>query len=50
MGNDESTKITHTRNSYIQGERVLCPINLLRVPQIKKNLLSVSQFVSDNNV
>jgi hypothetical protein len=50
MGNGESISITHTRNASIKGARQLFSNNLLRVPRIKKNLASVSQFAKDNNV
>lgn len=50
MRNGEGVKITHTGIACIKGERKLYLNNLLMVPQIKKNLLSVSQFVSDDNV
>lgn len=34
----------------MNGKRQLFLHNLLRVPKIKKNLISVSQFANDNNV
>lgn len=50
MGNGKYIAITHTGNSYIMGKGQLYLNNLLRVPLIRKNLLSVSRFAKDNNV
>lgn len=50
MGNGKATHITHTGNASIIGARQLYLNNLLRVPVIRKNLMSVSQFSKDNNV
>jgi len=50
LGNGETISITNIGKGSIRGKRNLYLNNLLRVPQIKKNLLSVSQFVKDNNV
>lgn len=50
MGNGVSTQITHSSNALIQDKRQLYLNDLLRVPQTKKNLISVSQFDRDNDV
>ncbi|KAL4319539.1 hypothetical protein GQ457_18G013270 [Hibiscus cannabinus] len=51
MGNGDKVKITHIGNSSLVSEdRSLMLHNLLCVPDIKKNLLSVSHFARDNNV
>lgn len=51
MGNGNITKITHIGNASLMGKKKQFYLNnLLRVPLIRKNLLSVSQFARDNNV
>jgi hypothetical protein len=50
MGNGKSAYISHIGNASINGTRQLYLKNLLRVPLIRKNLMSVSQFAKDNNV
>lgn len=50
MGNGEAINITHVRTSNIQGKRRLYLNNLSKIPQIKRNLMSVYQFANDNNV
>lgn len=52
MGNDCSVKISHIGQSTFiaSNSRPLILKDLLYVPQITKNLLSVSQFARDNNV
>lgn len=50
MGNSKPVTITHTRSACIKGKRQFYPNNLLRVPLIRKNLISVSQFAKDKNV
>ena len=50
VGNGNSLKITHTGKAKLISKRELHLNNLLRVPQIKKNLISVSQFANDNQV
>jgi len=50
MGNGEATNISHVGTGCIKGTRLLYLNNLLRVPSIKKNLISVSQFASENKV
>lgn len=50
MGNGKCIKISHTCNTFIKGKKKLFLHNLLRVPKIKKNLISVPQFVNDNKV
>ncbi|KAE8651778.1 hypothetical protein Csa_006130, partial [Cucumis sativus] len=59
VGNGTSLKILNSGHSFFIPSDILispnnhCPIlsipNLLHVPHIKKNLLSVSQFTKDNN-
>lgn len=43
-------RLPHKGIVCIKGERKIYLNNLLMVPHKKKNLLSVSQFTSDNNV
>lgn len=50
VGNGETISISHIGNGYISTKRHLYFNNLLRVPNIKKNPISVSQFANDNNV
>lgn len=50
MGNGETINISHIETCTIEGTRSLYLNNLLRVPSIKKNLISVSQFAKENNV
>lgn len=49
MGDGEAIRISYVGNESIKGKRQLYLNNLLRVPKIKKNLISVSQFANDNN-
>lgn len=51
MGNGAPIHITHVGDACVEStkkNRQLLLKNLLRVPQIKKNLMSVSQFARDN--
>ncbi|CAA0835561.1 Unknown protein, partial [Striga hermonthica] len=53
MGNGESAIISHFGNSLFQAPdqtNVFILKNLLHVPMISRNLLSVSQFARDNKV
>ncbi|PON58935.1 LOW QUALITY PROTEIN: hypothetical protein TorRG33x02_289700 [Trema orientale] len=53
MGNGSGLVIKHVGNSMFQSpfqSKTLYLNNLLHVPAITKNLLSVSQFSRDNNV
>lgn len=50
MGNGKPVRITHTENESFSGKRQLYLHSLLRVPQIKKKLLSVSRFAKYNRV
>ncbi|KAJ3701119.1 hypothetical protein LUZ61_004824 [Rhynchospora tenuis] len=51
IANGTGLKITHKGLAYIQtGTKTLKLINVLLVPDITKNLLSVSQLLADNNV
>ncbi|KAG8484033.1 hypothetical protein CXB51_023002 [Gossypium anomalum] len=51
MGNGVSTKISSVGNAiFPTPTRILHLSNVLCVPSIRKNLLSVSQFATDNNV
>ncbi|CAA0829640.1 Unknown protein, partial [Striga hermonthica] len=53
MGNGEGAAISHFGNSLIQHpghSNVFILRNLLHVPMISRNLLSVSQFAKDNKV
>ncbi|KAG8499323.1 hypothetical protein CXB51_005887 [Gossypium anomalum] len=51
MGNGVSTKITSVGNVVIPTTQKLLHLsNVLCVPSIRKNLLSVSKFATDNNV
>lgn len=51
MGNGIGLSISHVgSNSFVTNSRVLHLKNLLLVPSITKNLISVSQFCTDNNV
>ena len=54
MGNGTGLEISHIGLSVFPSSsspnKVLFLKNILRVPAIKKNLLSVSQFARDNNV
>lgn len=50
MGNGKKINISHIGNAYITGKKQLYLHNLLRVPKITKNLISVSQFANDNSV
>lgn len=49
VGNGESIKITHVGSTSLNvGNTQLALDNVLVVPEIKKNLLSVSQLTSDH--
>ncbi|KAG8501579.1 hypothetical protein CXB51_003840 [Gossypium anomalum] len=51
MGNGVSTRITSVGNAVIPTPQKLLHLsNVLCVPSIRKNLLSVSKFATDNNV
>ncbi|KAL4301812.1 hypothetical protein GQ457_10G028910 [Hibiscus cannabinus] len=51
MGNGDKIAITHVGSGCLpNGDRTLYLHNLLCVPDITKNLLSVSQFARDNDV
>lgn len=53
MGNGTPLNISHIGNTHFASakrNKNMLLRNLLRVPQIKKNLISVSQFASDNHV
>ncbi|CAA0815262.1 Unknown protein, partial [Striga hermonthica] len=53
MGNGAEVNISHIGNSFLrspQSSKAFLLRNLLHVPSITKNLLSVSSFASDNNV
>ncbi|KAL4296896.1 hypothetical protein GQ457_12G032020 [Hibiscus cannabinus] len=51
MGNGSGVHISHVGVGVVSsGDRLLSLHNLLCVPDIKKNLLSVSQFARDNGV
>uniref|UniRef100_A0A151UFE4 Retrovirus-related Pol polyprotein from transposon TNT 1-94 n=1 Tax=Cajanus cajan TaxID=3821 RepID=A0A151UFE4_CAJCA len=53
MTNGDSTSIQHIGHSYLYSSNSNKPLflkNLLHVPSISKNLISVSQFCRDNNV
>ncbi|GAA0184516.1 hypothetical protein LIER_31804 [Lithospermum erythrorhizon] len=52
VGNDQSLDIDHIGKSHlpISNSKSLGLRNVLHVPQIKKNHISVSQFTFDNNV
>lgn len=51
VGNGAGLAITHTGSSKINSSQSSFHLsNILHVPQIKKNLISVSQFTKDNNV
>lgn len=51
MGNGASTKIHSVGNTVLSTPNKLLHLsNVLCVPSIRKNLISVSQFASDNNV
>ncbi|KAE8690317.1 Protein NLP5 [Hibiscus syriacus] len=51
MGNGEEVSITHIeRGKLVTKSRVLQLDNVLCVPSIKKNLLSISQLTRENNV
>lgn len=53
MANGDTTHIHHTGNSLLFSPKSIKPLflnNLLHVPSISKNLLSVSQFSRDNRV
>ncbi|CAA0816661.1 Unknown protein, partial [Striga hermonthica] len=53
MGKREAATISHFGNSFIQHpnhSKVYVLKNLLLVPKISRNLLSVSQFEKDNKV
>ncbi|KAG8475942.1 hypothetical protein CXB51_032958 [Gossypium anomalum] len=51
MGNGVSTKISSIGSTTIPTEKKLLHLsNVLCVPSIRKNLLSVSKFATDNNV
>lgn len=50
MDNGTCINITHRGQAQIKSHRILYLNNLLRVPKIKKNLISVSQFAQDNDV
>lgn len=49
MGNGKSISISHIGNASIKDKRELHLNNLLCMPQIKKNLMNVSQFANDNH-
>lgn len=49
MGNDKALPVKHTGTVTIQT--ALCPLNdVLHVPDLKKNLLSISQFTRDHSL
>lgn len=53
MGNGVGLKITHIGTSYLchsSCPRSFALKNLLCIPHIKKNWISVSQFTKDKNV
>ena len=50
VGNGSALPITHIGNSYIPTPRPLQLKNILLVPALKKNLISISQFTLNNNV
>lgn len=50
IGKGTSTNITHNETATINGQNVLHFNNLLSVPKIRKNLISVSQVSLDDNV
>ncbi|KAL4295800.1 hypothetical protein GQ457_12G006140 [Hibiscus cannabinus] len=51
VANGESIPISHVGNSMLSSNsRSLVLTNLLHVPFVKKNMLSVSKFTKDNNV
>ncbi|KAG8475410.1 hypothetical protein CXB51_032233 [Gossypium anomalum] len=51
MGNDVSTKISSVGNTVFPTPTIILHLsNVLCVPSIRKNLLFVSQFATDNNV
>lgn len=51
MGNGKLTKIMHTGSASFMNKGKHFDLNyLLRVPSIRKNLLRLSQFATDNNV
>ena len=50
VGNGSALPITHIGNSYIPTPRPLQLKNILLVPALKKNLISISQFTLHNNV
>lgn len=53
IGDGLGLKICHTRSAFFPSQfnsKILYLKQLLHVPQITKNLLSVSKFAFDNNV
>lgn len=51
MGNGDSTKISFIGDTTIPTHKKLLHLsNVLCVPRIRKNLLSVSKFATENNV
>jgi len=54
IGNGKQLPITHVSTSSLQtfphSNSVLCVPNILHVPSMKKNLLSVSQLTREHNV
>ena len=50
VGNGTSLPISHIGNSYLSTSKLLHLRNILLVPSIKKNLISISKFTIDNNV
>ena len=51
IGNGNSLTISHIGSSFIPSSlHFLALHNILHVPKITKNLISVSQFTKDNNV
>ena len=51
IGNDQGMEILSTRNSILSSQHKSFALNnILNVPAITKNLLSVHQFTLDNNV
>ena len=49
VGNGDTLTISHIGSSILPASRPLILKNLLLVPSIKKNLISISKFTTDND-